>query len=137
MAPKQTSQVTKEQSMVVQETMGDAHRATVRAPIGQITGFLQEIFGQRLVAYMAGIDNEKTVGRWAKGAQAPRLEAEQRLRAAHLIASTLIRSESEHVIRAWFIGANPQLSFKAPAAAIREGRYQETATAMHAYLSGG
>ena len=51
--------------------------------ISGVAGYLQEVLGQKLVAYMAAVRDPKGVGQWARGAQVPRLEAERRLRAAY------------------------------------------------------
>ena len=115
----------------------DAHHKSVMVDITDIAGYLQETLGQKLVAYMTGIADPKGVGRWAQGSQSPREDAERRLRAAFQIFHLLITVESVHVVRAWFIGMNPQLDDDSPAEAIREGRLKEALAAANAFITGG
>lgn len=115
----------------------EAHERAVSFEVKDVARYLQEVLGQKLVAYMADVSDPKRVGRWAQGAQAPRDEAERRLRAAFQIFHLLLAEESPHVIRAWFIGMNPQLDDDSPAEAIREGRLKETLAAAKAFVAGG
>ena len=58
-----------------------AHRAAVSMGIAEVVGFLQDAFGQKLVAYLADKQDNKVVGKWASGKQTPQPAAEERLRA--------------------------------------------------------
>ncbi len=115
----------------------DAHRKQVEFTIADVARFLQETLGQKLVALMAGVSDQKTVGQWAKGARAPRPEAEVRLRLAFQVFHLLQDEESPHTVRAWMIGMNPQLDDESPAEAIRDGRLKDVWVAAQAYVSGG
>lgn len=115
----------------------EAHQKAVVFEVKDIARYLQETLGQKLVAYMAGVVDPKRVGRWAQGQQAPRADAERRLRAAFQIFHLLIAQDSAHVVRAWFIGMNPQLGDDSPAEAIHDGRLKETLAAAKAFVSGG
>jgi hypothetical protein len=115
----------------------EAHERAVSFEVKDIARYLQEALGQKLVAYMASVSDPKRVGRWAQGAGVPRDDAERRLRAAFQIFHLLLTEESPHVIRAWFIGMNPQLEDDAPAQAIREGRLKEALGAAKAFVAGG
>lgn len=114
-----------------------AHQKAVAFEIKDIAAYLQETLGQKLVAYMAGVSDPKRVGRWAQGSQAPRPDAERRLRAAFQTFHLLLAHDSVHVVRAWFIGMNPQLDDDSPAEAIRDGRLKEVLSAAKAFVSGG
>ena len=115
----------------------EAHQKAVSFEVKDIARYLQETLGQKLVAYMAGVADPKRVGRWAQGVQAPRADAERRLRAAFQIFHLLIAEDSAHVVRAWFIGMNPQLGDDSPAEAIHDGRLKEALAAAKAFVSGG
>jgi hypothetical protein len=115
----------------------EAHEKAVTFEIGAVAKYLQETLGQKLTAYMAGVADPKRVGQWAKGAQLPRSEAERRLRAAFQIFHLIHAVESPHVVRAWFIGMNPQLDDDSPAEAIHEGRLKEAFAAAKAFVAGG
>lgn len=114
-----------------------AHHKAVSFEIADIARFLQETLGQKLVAYIAGVSDPKTVGHWARGEQAPRDEADLRLRAAFQIFHLLQGEESPHTVRAWFVGLNPQLDDETPVDAIREGRVKDVLVAARAYIAGG
>lgn len=118
-------------------TATEAHERAVTFEIKDVARYLQEALGQKLVAYMADVRDPKRVGRWAQGAQAPREDAERRLRAAFQIFHLLLAEDTPHVIRAWFIGMNPQLDDDSPAEAIHDGRLKETLAAARAFIAGG
>jgi hypothetical protein len=116
----------------------DTHRTTVESSIADIAAFLQDALGQKMVAFMVGVDDPKTVGRWASKRRLPRdVEVERRLRDAHQIFRLLLTKESPHTVRAWFVGLNPQLDDESPAAAITEGRTRDVLVAAKAFLAGG
>lgn len=116
-------------------TTRKAYSSAVRDSIHEITALLQNILGQNLVAHIAGVKDEKRVGKWAKGAN-PNPRAENRLRHAYRIAWMLLEEDEEEVVRAWFIGLNPQLGEEAPADAIREERFRDVIDAAEAFLTG-
>jgi hypothetical protein len=115
----------------------EAHRQTTESSIEQITIFLEEVLGRKLVAALAGVADPKAVGRWASGERTPRPAAEEKLRVAYQVFRLLLAEESKHTIRAWFIGLNPQLNDESPIMVIRAGRFQEVMVAAKAYVSGG
>jgi len=115
----------------------EAHQKSVVFEVKDIAGYLQEVLGQKLVAYMAGVADPKRVGRWAQGMQIPRAEAERRLRAAFQIFHLVAGEDSVHVARAWFVGMNPQLGDDSPAEVIRDGRLKDALAAARVFVSGG
>lgn len=116
----------------------EAHRKTVESSVADVAAFLQDALGQKLVAYMVGVEDPKTVGRWASDKRLPQDSAvEGKLRAAYQMFRLLATEESPHTVRAWFVGLNPQLNDESPATAIREGRVREVLVAAKAFLAGG
>ncbi len=95
-----------------------AHQETVRAATQDIAAALQALFGQRIVAFMTGVEDPKAIGRWARGERIPRNDAEQRLRAAYQITQLLTLADSAETARAWFIGMNPHFADRAPFAIL-------------------
>jgi hypothetical protein len=114
-----------------------AHQVTVERSIADIAGHLQAELGQKLTAHLAGVDDPKAVGRWAKGTRQPRQDSEDRLRVAFQVWHILASEESTHTVRHWFIGLNPQLDDVPPADAIREGDLRDVLMAAKAYSTGG
>jgi hypothetical protein len=115
----------------------EAHRKAVESNIADVVGYLQEVLGQKLVAYIAGVADPRTVARWAAGERAPRAEHEQRLRCSYQTFQLLLAEESPHTVRAWFLGLNPQLDDQSPAQSIRDGDFRDVLVAAKAFLAGG
>src|SRR5215217_4901410 len=79
-----------------------AHAQATRLPIAAVAAYLRDILGQRLTAVVAGVDDAKAVGKWARGERAPHPDAEQRLRHAFQVAELLMQAEAADTVRAWF-----------------------------------
>ena len=92
--------------------------------------------GVSIVAFM--VDRDKTtVRRWAKGESALPLEANRALRLVYQVFKLLESVESDHTIRAWFIGMNPQLGDQSPAEAVRDDNLKDVLEAARAFEVGG
>lgn len=116
-----------------------AHKQAVSTPLNEMVSALQVRLSRRITAYIAGVDNGKTVSRWASG-EVPTIrdpEVEQKLRTAYEIFLLLTNYESVNTVKAWFIGLNPQLGDVAPIDALREGRLKDSIAAARAFTVGG
>jgi hypothetical protein len=112
-----------------------AHRAAVQTEFAELVSVLDEVLGRSLVAFLAGVD-KKTVGRWISGTS-PHAENEARVRCAFQAAQLLLSKDSEHTVRAWFIGLNPQLDDVSPAEALRAGQTRDVMVAAKSFVLGG
>lgn len=121
----------------IREAAGVAHRTAVTSSASDMAAFLQDALGQKLVAYMVGISDEKAVGAWAKGSRAPRPDTLAKLRAVYQVFRLLSETDSPHTVRAWFIGMNPQLGDESPAEGIRAGREREVWSAAKSFVANG
>lgn len=101
------------------ELLAEAHRRTVNATAAELASHLQTLLGQHLTSLLAGIDNPKTVGRWARG-QVPHATNLTRLRNAYHIATLLELGESAQTAQSWFMGMNPHLGDQAPALVLAD-----------------
>lgn len=121
---------------IVTRTRRDAaHRATVQVTDTDLVEALTSKLGTRLICFV--VDKDKsTISRWKKGAPLP-LEASQAFRSIYQVFRLLESGESDHTIRAWFIGMNPQLDDESPIEAVRSGRNKEVLAAARAFLAGG
>ena len=120
------------------QVLEQAHRQAVVTSVGDVASFLQDLLGRRLVAYVAGVKDAKTVSRWASGeVGSVRQGSEERIRTAYEIAQLLVQFDSPRIVKAWFIGLNPQLDDVSPAETIREGRLKEAKAAARAFVAGG
>ena len=123
--------------MKVRDKAAEAHRATVQSEISDLTGFLVEVLGAKLTAHMTGVADGRTVSRWASGDRVPRADAESRLRDIFYIFRLLQTSEDVHTVRAWFVGLNPQLDDRSPAAALHDGEVRDVLVAAKSFIAGG
>lgn len=103
------------------------HRESVVAPIPEIAAFLQEHLGQRITAYLSGLDDTKTVGRWIRSQAAPHERSVFRLREAYQAARLLIEAYDDETARSWFFGTNALVG-RAPAAVLRTATEPEETT---------
>lgn len=122
----------------VDDILEQVHQQAVRTPTPEVADSLQRLLTGRLVAYITGVKDAKTVARWATGEIGEvRLESERRLRTAYEVMTLLLRFDGPGTVRAWFIGMNPHLRDDAPADAIHDGRYQEALDAARSFIAYG
>lgn len=116
-----------------------AHVQSMRTPVGEIAGSLQDLLSRRVTAYIAGVKDTKTVGRWVNGdvTDIRALDVERRLRTAYTISQMLLEVDSARTVKAWFVSLNPYLGDETPAEAIREGREKEAMAAARAFVANG
>jgi hypothetical protein len=113
----------------------EAHRKAVETMFADLVKTLVEALGRTLVAIVGAVD-PKTVDRWIDGQQ-PRPGAEARIRTAFQVYQLLLSRESEHTVRAWFIGLNPQLDDVSPARALHDDQLREVVVAAKSFTLGG
>lgn len=111
------------------------HQDTTKLDLDQIVQHLNTHLGPTLVALLAGVKDRKLPGKWASKAVQPRPGAEKRLLAAHRAWVDIATSETDHIARAWFIGANPHLDEDSPIEALREGRVKEVLSAKKHFIA--
>jgi hypothetical protein len=100
---------------------GSIEREATTLDISKIAGYLQSHLGQKITAYLAGLDNAKTVGLWISGSVAPRDLPKTRLRYAYQAARLLTEAYDDEITKAWFFGSNTLLDDEAPAYVLRHG----------------
>jgi hypothetical protein len=107
-----------------------AHDESIRLEPSELVDGLRKILGSQLVAYIAGVNETRTVREWAEGTRQPRSPALQRLRTTYQAAAFLERRESRAIVQAWFQGLNPFLEDRSPARVLREGSADESGIAV-------
>ena len=95
------------------------------ATVPKIVDDLRVALGAKLVAYIAGVSETRTVRAWAEASRRPTPAAEDRLRLAHRIVTLISQSEGEAVVSTWFQGMNPQLEDRSPARVLHEDSFDE------------
>lgn len=113
-----------------------AHKDSLQITPQDLVSALCGKLGAKLVAFTAN-KNASTITRWKSGDVAAPEDALRPLRVAYQVFALLESEESDHTIRAWFIGMNPQLDDISPAEALRAGMYREVLAAARAFHAGG
>ena len=101
-----------------------------------IVARLQEVLGRDVVAIITG-KTPRQVSRWVSGAAKPPLQEQRLLRDTFQVVELLAQVDPDEVVRAWFIGMNPQLEDAAPAELIAEGRARDVMAAARAFVNAG
>ena len=122
--------------ILTRSTVEGAHRDSLLVTDSDLVTALVTKLGTRLVAFIADRDRS-TVSRWKQDDANLPDNASQALRLVYEIFRLLEGEESDHTIRAWFIGINPQLDDESPAEAIRSGNLREVLVAARAFRAGG
>ena len=113
-----------------------AHRAAVTASVPELATTLQQVLSRRVTAYLAGIQDGKTITRWASGESTIRDDdVVRRVRTAYEIVSLLLMTEKPETVRTWFITLDPRLNDRLPMDAIREGELQSALHAAQAFVA--
>lgn len=118
-----------------------AHEDAMRLDFPVLVKELKELLGPKLVAYVAGVRETRTVREWAEGARVKSSDIEPRLRMAYRIARFIADHDSPSVAQSWFQGLNPQLDERSPARLLREEDLEEIGpqilAAARAFVVGG
>lgn len=118
-------------------TKDDQFIETTRLGTHELVRQLNSHLGPTLVAALANVRDRKLPLKWASAdGPAPRPESKSRLMAAHRVWGMLSSAESDHVARAWFIGANPRLGEISPVIKLREGEIPSVIAAAEAFVEG-
>jgi hypothetical protein len=113
-----------------------AHQRAIRANTAEVASALQDLFGQKVTAVIAGVQDSRAIGKWSRGERTPHPEAERRLRETLRIADFLLQEEPPEIVRAWFVGLNPILDDRPPALVVAEDPGQ-VMSAARSFLATG
>ena len=95
------------------------------AAVPEVARYLQEHLGQKLTAFLSGVGDPKTVGRWASGKSHPLFTKEVRLRTAYDAARLITDRVGDETARAWFLGTSSYLDHTSPAVVLHEAQTPE------------
>ena len=108
-------------SMTIQSVDQNAHQEAMRMSDSELAVALRDALGAKLVAYLAGVGETRTVRGWAEGSRAI---GAQLIRDRLVVAFRALRlvtvRDTDRVAQAWFLGMNPALDDEAPAKVIRD-----------------
>ena len=100
-------------------------RESFVTPVPLLARYLQDTVGQKLTAFLAGIQDPKMLGRWVSGKNEPQLESEMRLRCGYRIVRLLTNAYDASTAKAWLFGTNSRLEDRAPIVLLREASDSE------------
>lgn len=119
------------------DTRIEIHEGTLRLTRAELVRQLNSHLGPTLVATLANVKDTKLPHKWAQpDGPEPRTGSMSRLQAAYRCWTEISNAESDHVARAWFIGANPRLGEQAPVMCLREGDEARVLAAAAAFVEG-
>jgi hypothetical protein len=111
--------------VVIGATDFEAYNDSIRHTIPEIVDDLRVALGAKLVAYIVGVSEIRTVREWAEAARKPTAATEERLRLVHRVVTLISQSEGQAVVPTWFQGMNPQLEDRSPARVLHEDSFDE------------
>lgn len=118
-----------------------AYDRAMRVELTDAVGEASRLLGPKLVAYICGVSETRSVRAWTQGEHIPRDPLPQRIRLALWVANLISDHDNERVAQAWFQGLNPQLDDRSPARLLREGDIAEVGpdviAAARAFVVGG
>jgi Rv2175c C-terminal domain of unknown function len=121
--------------MAVDPLIEDAHRTATDLEPKRLAGELQELLGQKLLAFAVGDRHPKTIGRYARGERPPEAQALGRLVDIYTVVRILDDGMRRASVKAWMMGSNPRLKGRAPIEAIHDGRAYEVMGAARAFVA--
>lgn len=102
-----------------------AYNDSIKHTVPQIVDELRRALGAKLVAYIAGVTETRTVREWVETDRKPSPASVDRLRLTHRIVTLIGQSEGEAVVPTWFQGMNPHLADRSPARVLHEDPFDE------------
>jgi hypothetical protein len=126
-------------SMGAGSPIAGAFARTMRTAPNQMANELQGLLSRRLVAYMIGAKDPKTISRWANDESVEIRDPAmlRRLQAIYQIAVLLLEYEGARTVKSWFIGMNPILENLSPVEVIHGGREAEAMDAAQEFVAQG
>lgn len=112
------------------------HAEAVRGDVVSIVSGLQTVLGREVVAMITGRD-PRQVSRWIAADAKPPMREMQLIRDTYQIVQVLTDVDPDEVVRAWFLGMNPQLEDESPVEALAAGRARDVLAAARAFANAG
>jgi hypothetical protein len=105
------------------------------AGVAEMAAYLQAHLGQALTAYMLGLRERRTVGRWKAGAYEPTAFRALQLQNAYVSFRVLAElAGSPAFAKSWMTGMNSSLGYEAPLDVIRASEHEVSQEAKQAAL---
>ncbi len=94
--------------------MERAHKKSIRVPVDEQAGFVQDVVGSRLAAAALGLKDTRTLSSWAGGGPIRGADAQHRLQVLFRVVAAVEEAFSPAVAAAFLRGSNPVLGDQAP-----------------------
>lgn len=120
--------------MAVRDRFETAHRGVAIQSGQELARELQDVLGQKLVAFAIGDRHPKSVGRYARGDRSVDPDTLAKLTDLATTVAILQQGMRKEAVRTWMLGANPRLRGKAPIEAFHEGRRPQVIGAAQAFI---
>ncbi|MEO8907780.1 MAG: hypothetical protein ABI310_06835 [Microbacteriaceae bacterium] len=117
-----------------QRSRSVVHQRAMQLSVPEIVGHIQSVLGRELLALITGKDG-RTVTRWISGPQRPPRAEEKLIRDTFQVLEVLLTVQDPSVVRAWFMGMNPQLDDQSPAEVLAEGGVRDVMAAARAFIN--
>ncbi len=121
--------------MAVRDAFSIAHEHLRDQDAQALASRLQDVLGQKLVAFALGDRHPKTIGRYARGEREPDDQVYRRLVDLFLVVEILKSGMREAAVKSWMLGANPRLHGKAPIEVFHDGKDQLVRDAAQLFVS--
>ncbi len=121
--------------MNVQELHEEAHDIAAQLEPQELAKQLQEVLGQKLLAFAVGDRHPKTIGRYARAERTPDDETWGKFVNLYTLVQLLEQGMRQQAVRSWMLGSNPRLRGKAPIEAFHEGKLPAVERAARAFLA--
>lgn len=116
---------------LVADTADRLEREATMLSVAELANYLQDALGQRMAAYMAGLNDAKQIGRYRKpGGPAPSARVERRLREGYKAVRMIADCYDVATARNWLFGTNSRLDEQAPVGVLRTARQPEDFSAV-------
>jgi hypothetical protein len=114
-----------------------AEGITVGTDPAEMAAELQDLLGQKLVAFALGDRHPKSIGRYARGEREPEEDALTALMSLYTVAGVLKQGRAEYGswIKQWMIGANHGLGGRAPIQVFHDGNRNQVLGAAAAFIA--
>lgn len=111
---------------IVADAVEQLERQAATLPVADVAGYLQGALGQRMSAYLAGLNDSRQVGRYRRpGGPAPTPHVERRLREGYKVVHMIADCYDDATARNWLFGTNTRLDDQSPIGVLRDAKDPE------------
>jgi hypothetical protein len=114
---------------------GSGPRGPLDRSASELAAELQDLLGQKVVAFALGDRDPKTIGRYARADRQPDDAAHRRLVDLHGVVQILKTGMRAETVKSWMLGANPRLDGRAPVELLHDDDVDRVRVAARFFVS--